>query len=170
MPVNEDRNGSGLPDSASQGVLLPSHWQVAGAAADLNRRPPQPMVYPKSDQEVSRDGPSGDPPRQLKLTGHRLLVLTTMILWGVTSMAVDLSYTDKVPPVVATSVDLFVVLSGVGLYLIYERKPGKYWEPFFRVDLAPDRRDHCAMCMGRVNLILFIYLCVLVHLSKAESQ
>ncbi|KAH9019665.1 hypothetical protein EDB84DRAFT_1516705 [Lactarius hengduanensis] len=168
MLVNEDHNDSGLSDSASQGVLSPS--QVAGVAADLERQPPQPMVYPKSDQEVSRDGPLGERRRRppLKLTGHRLLVLTTMILW-VTAIAVDLSYTDRVPPVVATSVDLFVVLSGVGLYLIYERKPGKYWERFFRVDLAPDR-DHCAMCMGRVNLILFIDLCVLVHLSKAESQ
>ncbi|KAH9025713.1 hypothetical protein EDB83DRAFT_1935294 [Lactarius deliciosus] len=104
------------------------------------------MVYPMSDQEVFRDGPS---PRQLKLTGHRLLVLITVILWGFTSTAVDLSYTDRVPPVAATSVDLFVVLSGVGLYLIYERKPGKYWEPFFRVDLAPDRSDRCALWMAR---------------------
>ncbi|KAH8978140.1 hypothetical protein EDB86DRAFT_2837049 [Lactarius hatsudake] len=109
MLVNEDRNDSGLLESAFQGVSSPSH--VAGVAADLNRRPPQPMVYPKSDQEASRDGPS---PRQLKLTGHRLLVLITVFLWGITSTAVDLSYTDRVPPVVATSVDLFVVLSGVG--------------------------------------------------------
>ncbi|KAH8987964.1 hypothetical protein EDB86DRAFT_3245615 [Lactarius hatsudake] len=165
MLVNEDRNDSGLLESAFQGVSSPS--QVAGVAADLNRRPPQPMVYPKSDQEASRDGPS---PRQLKLTGHRLLVLITVFLWGITSTAVDLSYTDRVPPVVATSVDLFVVLSGVGLYLIYERKPGKYWEPFFRVDLAPDRDDRCAMWMGRLNLILFMNICVTVHLSKAESE
>ncbi|KAH9019661.1 hypothetical protein EDB84DRAFT_1516688 [Lactarius hengduanensis] len=169
MLVNEDRNGPGLSGSASQGVSLPS--QVAGIAADLNRRPPQPMVYPKSDQEVSRDGPLGERRRRppLKLTGHRLLVLTTMILWGVTAIAVDFSYPDRVPPIAATSVDLFVVLSGVGLYLIYERKPGKYWERFFRVDLAPDR-DQCTICIGRLVLILFIDVCVYVHISKAESQ
>ncbi|KAH9054957.1 hypothetical protein EDB87DRAFT_1644126 [Lactarius vividus] len=92
-----------------------------------------------------------------------------MTLWGVTAVAVDLSYTHKVPPVAATSVDLFVVLSAVGLYLIYERKPGKYWKQFFRVDLEPDR-DYYTMCIGRVVLIMFIDLCVFVHLSKAESQ
>ncbi|KAH9019663.1 hypothetical protein EDB84DRAFT_1516700 [Lactarius hengduanensis] len=110
MLSNEDRNGPGLSNSTSQGVSSPS--QVAGVAADLNRRPPQ-SVDPKGDQGISSDGPSR-PPLGVALTPYRLHIIITAILWG--SIKFALAWQDKVPSLAATTVDVVALLFAIMLY------------------------------------------------------
>ncbi|KAH9033388.1 hypothetical protein EDB85DRAFT_1951880 [Lactarius pseudohatsudake] len=116
MLSNEDRNGPGLSNSTFQGVPSPS--QVAGVAAEksLNRQPPQSAVYPKGDQGVSSRGPwrNSPPPLGLSLTCHRLLIITTAILWG--SIKFTLAWQDKVPSFASTTVDVIALLFGIVLY------------------------------------------------------
>ncbi|KAI9449059.1 hypothetical protein BJY52DRAFT_1309038 [Lactarius psammicola] len=124
MPANKGRNDPGLVDLAPQALSSPN--RVADFAAN--------------DQGVFQVGPSarmGDPLPLLgvELTCYRLLNAMIVIIWAVTKAI--LSYKNR--SIAATTVDLLAAQFGVVLYLVglYEKKPGRTWEWFFRVDLAP---------------------------------
>ncbi|KAN0136615.1 hypothetical protein V8E53_005662 [Lactarius tabidus] len=151
MPGNEDCNCSELELVSLE--ALPSRRRTGSAQATrLSGRQ-------KSDQEESGDGLSANmdttpPPLGVKLTGHRLLNMTSVFSLGITKGI--LTFTGKSTSL--TTLDwvsgslMAVMLYWVGLY---EEEGPEKWQWFFRADLAP-AIGYCTKCfIGELLWLLF---------------
>ncbi|KAN0127279.1 hypothetical protein V8E53_014883 [Lactarius tabidus] len=125
MPVNEDCYSSGFSESGSPGVF-PSRRSVGLSA---------------SDQEGHGDDHSADmdaalPPLGVKLTGYRLLNMTTVFSFGIIKGILTYIGQSTAPTTLdwVSGALLAVMLYWIGLY---EEKHTNKWEWFFRADLAP---------------------------------
>lgn len=125
MPVNEDCYSSSFSESGSPGAL-PSR---RGAGLSV------------SDQEGHGDDHAADmdaalPPLGVKLTGYRLLNMTTVFSFGIIKGILTYMGQSTAPTTLdwVSGALLAVMLYWIGLY---EARHSRKWEWFFRIDLAP---------------------------------
>lgn len=156
MLRNEDPNSSNFSELELVSLeALPSESRRRTGSAQAARH----SERQKSDQDESGDGLSADmdttpPPLGVKLTGHRLLNMTSVFSFGVTKGI--LTYMGKSTSL--TTLDwvsgslLAVMLYWVGLY---EEEGPKKWQWFFQADLAP-AIGYCAKrFIGELLWLLF---------------
>jgi len=155
MSGNVGRDSSSFSESIPLLVEAPSSSRSEYLTISIS----QPSNRQKSDQEKRRDDSTADmdvvpPPLGVKLTGYRLVFMTTVFSFG--TVKAILAYKDQ--SVAPTALDwvsgmfLTLVLYWIGLY-----EESNKWKWFFQVDLAP-AIGHCALrVVGEFISLLFIF-------------